>query len=107
MKTRHFVFVVLTLPLALTASAQENPRVAYQNELLARALSPQDKKLCDERVGERNEASSTLYDQCHVTRLFVSDLQLKKPVAGAPPMLKGQFLNKSEIALVADAIKPR
>ncbi len=103
-----FFLGVLALPLlSVAAPAQENPRVGYQNALLARALSPDDKALCDERVGPRSEDNATAYDQCHVTRLFVSDLAKKKATPGVPPMLKGAYLNKSEIALVADAIKPK
>lgn len=99
---------VLALTLAASAaSAQENPRVAYQNSLLARTLSSEDTQLCDERVGARSDENAAAYDQCKVTRLFVSDLKQKKPTPGVPPMLKGAYLNKIEIALVADAIKPK
>lgn len=100
---------VLALPLLLcpAVSAQENPRVVYQNSLLARTLSAEDKQLCDERVGPRTEDNATAYDQCQVTRLFVSDLKQKKATPGVPPMLKGAYLSKIEIPLVADAIKPK
>lgn len=107
MKT-PLLLAVLALPLAAaSASAEDNPRVVYQNSLLARALSPEDAQLCDERVGARTGENATAYDQCKVTRLFVSDLKQKKPTPGVPPMLKGAYLNKIEIALVADAIKPK
>jgi len=89
----------------MAARAEENPRVAYQKALLARELSPEDKALCDEQVGPRNEENSAAYDKCHITRLFASDLAKKKAVPGVPPDLKGAYLNKSEIALVAELIK--
>lgn len=102
------LIAVLAFPLAAaSASAEENPRVNYQNALLARTLSSEDAQLCDERVGQRTEENAAAYDQCKVTRLFVSDLKQKKAIPGVPPMLKGAYLNKIEIPLVADAVKPK
>lgn len=98
--------VILALPLLSAAvRAEENPRVAYQKALLARVLSPEDKAFCDGQVGPRSEENVAAYDQCHVTRLFVSDLANNKETPGIPPMLKGAYVKKAEVAKVAAKLK--
>jgi hypothetical protein len=74
-----FAAVASAFLAAGPASAQQDP-VAYQNELLGRAMSQADTQFCS-----ANAKSSAEYDKCHVTRNFVIDINTKGTKV-CPPM---------------------
>lgn len=93
--------LALTLGAALPAAAQEHPDVVYQNALLARALSPADKGICDEKAGAKDSAAR---DACRVTRLFLSDINAGQD-KGFPPMTDIKYaVNKEEKGKILDRI---
>lgn len=90
---------VLTLGAASPAAAQDQPDVVYQNALLARSLSPEDKAFCDGKAGAEKSAAS---EACRVTRLFLADIAAGRD-KGFPPMTDIKFaLNKEEKGKILD-----
>ena len=91
--------MVLSVGAAGPASAQNGGQhVAYQNSLLARALPPADKALCDDKAGA---AGTPAYDACRVTRLFISDIKADKD-QGFPPLTDAKYASKAETNLILD-----
>ena len=70
---------VLLGPVSSSAADADRHR-RYQDTLLSRNLGPVDKAWCDQKAGRDNQAE---YNKCHVTRLFVYDIE-KKQTQGFP-----------------------
>lgn len=80
-----------------------NPNVAYQNALLARALTPDVKAYCDAKVGPQAPNNQAAYDPCRVTRAFLADINAKQD-RGFPPMADISYASKAEMSQILDAM---
>ena len=83
--------------LGFAADADRHRR--YQDALLRRNLGPADKAWCDQKAGRDNRAE---YNKCHVTRLFLYDIE-KKQTQGFPPLADYKYLrDKAEKDKIID-----
>ncbi len=100
MNTRIVLLVFgLAVLSAKSAFAQANPNVAYQNALLARALSPADQSFCAGKASSQDDL-----DACHVTRLLLSDVNSKQE-RGFPPLTDIKYTaNRAEISRILDTM---
>ncbi|MCR4295405.1 MAG: hypothetical protein NUW21_07705 [Elusimicrobia bacterium] len=70
-----FFALALTLGTAASAAAQVHANIVYQNALLARSLSAEDKAICERKASAGDAAAQ---DACRVTRLFIADINAGK-----------------------------
>lgn len=100
MKSKITLFVFsLVLGAAQHAAAEDHPDVVYQKALLARSLPDADRAICDEKGAADKTVSR---DGCHVTRLFISDINAGRE-KGFPPMTDIKFaVSKAEKDKIMD-----
>lgn len=100
MKSKIALFaLVLTLGAAGSAAAEDPPDVVYQKALLARPLADADKAICDGKAGAGNVDA---YGACHVTRLFLSDINAGRE-KGFPPLADIRYaVDKAEKGKIMD-----
>ena len=93
-------FFILGLALLTAGPAFAiDPDVAYQNSLLGRALSPDDKAFCESKTSDAND-----FKKCHVTRNFIADINHSRDQA-FPPMADIRYTrDKAEREKILDKL---